>query len=140
MSRASAFSFDIFTPLSEFDPRLFGPLTQADLRLYLELKDAAGQYNRARQRILALLAAGAPVEPGPLQAAVQDHEVRRFCPSALVATLGQRRVEELRALVEPRTEHWLVVGPADGVVPQVQTPAQQPSATCTGWERAARTR
>ena len=87
-------------------------VSQADLVDFLQLREQFRRHKEARDRLLALLEAGAPVELGPLTARVRRVPRQLLCPRTLTPVLGEDRVQELLTRVEPTVYRFLdVTGP-----------------------------
>jgi len=87
-------------------------VSQADLADFLQLREQFRRHKEVRDGLLALLEAGAPVEPGPLTARVRRVPRQLLCPRTLTPVLGEDRVQELLARVEPTVYRFLdVTGP-----------------------------
>ena len=87
-------------------------VTQRELGLYLELGEQARRHRVLRDELLARLAAGAMVEPGPLAARVECVPRRVLSAKVLAGALGEERVRQLRAEVEPTLHRHVVVSGA----------------------------
>jgi hypothetical protein len=86
-------------------------VTQRELALYLEACAQGRRQQVLREELLALLGAGAWVEPGPLAARVECVPRRVLSAKALTPLLGEGRVRELQEAVEPTLfRHLLVSG------------------------------
>ena len=68
-------------------------VSQAMLREFKVLAARAKRLRALRARLVALLEAGAPIQPGPLTATVTRREVRRLTKGKLIALIGAKRVE-----------------------------------------------
>ena len=87
-------------------------VSQADLADFLQLREQFRRHKEARDRLVALLEAGAPVERGPLTARVRRAPRQLLCPKTLTPVLGEDPVQELLARVEPTVYRFLdVTGP-----------------------------
>ena len=84
-------------------------VTQRELGQYLELGEQARRHRVLRDELLARLASGARVEPGPLVAQVEHSARRVLSARALAGVLGEERVRELREAVEPTLHRHLIV-------------------------------
>ena len=90
-------------------------VTQRELAEYLELCERANRHRVLRDELLALLEAGAWVEPGPLAVRVECVPHRVLSARALAGVLGEGRVRELQEAVEPTLHRHLVVSGAPPV-------------------------
>jgi hypothetical protein len=84
-------------------------VTQRELALYLEACAHGRRQQVLRDELLALLGAGAWVEPGPLAARVECVPRRVLSAKALTPLLGEGRVRELQEAVAPTLCRHLVV-------------------------------
>lgn len=82
-------------------PAAPGVITQEMLGAFLELNEVLRERDSFRQRIMDMLDAGVPIEPGPLTAHLSEIEQRRFNTSSLIAVLGAEGVERLKMLIRP---------------------------------------
>jgi ribosomal protein S1 len=89
-------------------------VTQQMLQEFMELKAQADRKESLRQQIVNLLEAGATVEPGALTAFVHRTQQRLLSGKALVPILGEKKVQELKELVEPTVVRQLWVQPTPG--------------------------
>jgi hypothetical protein len=87
-------------------------VTQRELGLYLELSEQARRHRLLRDDLLARLEAGAMVEPGPLAVRVECVPRRVLSARVLAGALGEERVRQLRAEVEPTLHRHVVVSGA----------------------------
>jgi hypothetical protein len=86
-------------------------VTQRELALFQELSEQARRHRELRDELLARLAAGAMVEPGPLAARVEHSARRVLSAKALTPLLGEGRVRQLQEEVGPTLyRHLLVAG------------------------------
>jgi hypothetical protein len=90
-------------------------VTQRELALYLEACAQGRRHRVQRDELLALLEAGALVEPGPLAVRVECVPHRVLSAKALTPLLGEGRVRELQEAVEPTLHRHLVVSGAPPV-------------------------
>jgi len=87
-------------------------VSQADLADFLQLREQFRRHKEVRDRLVALLEAGAPVELGPLTARVRRAPRQLLCPKTLMPVLGEDRVQELLTCVAPTVYRFLdVTGP-----------------------------
>ena len=84
-------------------------VTQRELALYLEACAQSRRHRVLRDELLARLASGAMVEPGPLAARVESVPHRVLSARVLAGVLGEERVRELREAVEPTLHRHLIV-------------------------------
>jgi hypothetical protein len=90
-------------------------VTQRELALYLEACAQANRHHALREELLALLGAGAWVEPGPLAVRVERVPHRVLSAKSLTPLLGEERVRQLQDEVEPTLYRHLVVSGAPPV-------------------------
>lgn len=84
-------------------------ITQDALAEFHELTRQMRRRNALRKEILAWLAMGIPVEPGPLTARQITSESKRFSFARLVPLLGKATVKALKAQLSPTVSRRLVV-------------------------------
>ena len=87
-------------------------VTQRELALFLGASAQARRHRVLRDELLALLEAGASVEPGPLAARVERVPHRVLSVKALKPVLGEDRVRQLQEAVGPTLYRHLVVSEA----------------------------
>ena len=86
-------------------------ITQQQLARYRELKMMERSRKALRKKLLNLLAAGAPVEPGRLRVRVRQHESRRLNFKTASAIFSAEDLDWIRSVIEPTVTHSLVVSP-----------------------------
>lgn len=88
-------------------------ITQAELERYRSLVDEARELKwsteNLRKSLMAKLDAGASIEPGQLDAEIQETEQRRITNDELVRLLGLDVVEEVRTQIQPTKSRSLKV-------------------------------
>ena len=88
-------------------------ITQHDLRDYLALRSQLGGLTQRvaeeRERLIRLVEADAPVEPGQLHVTVDEFDQQRVTKAALVGLLGADEYEALRQEVPPTVYRRLLV-------------------------------
>jgi hypothetical protein len=83
--------------------------------LFLELSEQARRHRVLHDELLARLAGGAWVEPGPLSVRVECVPHRLLSAKALTPVLGEGRVRQLQEEVGPTVcRHLLVAGAPGG--------------------------
>jgi hypothetical protein len=87
-------------------------VTQRELALYLEACAQARRHRVLRDELLALVDAGAWVEPGPLAVRVEHVARRVLSAKALTAALGEDQVRQLQEKVGPTLCRRLVASGA----------------------------
>jgi hypothetical protein len=87
-------------------------LTRRELALFLGASAQARRHRALRDELLARLASGARVEPGPLVAQVEHSARRVLSAKALTPVLGEGRVRQLQEEVGPTVCRHLVVSGA----------------------------
>ena len=89
-------------------------ITQRELEDFLALRGQRQALKRRvaqeRERLLRLVDADAPVEPGRLQITVDERLQQRITKAALVALIGEEDYECLRGEVPPTAIRYLIVG------------------------------
>lgn len=88
-------------------------VTQAMLAEYAQLVEAARLKKELRQHLIALLDAGAGVEPGPLKATLDVSTQVRCTWPKLIDLLGEEEVEAIREQIEPTEVRYLRVKPVE---------------------------
>jgi hypothetical protein len=84
-------------------------ITQEQLANYKELLALERRRRSLRKKLLALLAAGAPVEPGRLRLRVRRHESRVLNFKTALSIFRQDELDWIRSVIEPTvTQHLLV--------------------------------
>ena len=84
-------------------------ITQEQLASYKELLALERRRKSLRKKLLALLAAGAPVEPGRLRVRVRRHESRVLNFKTALSIFRQDELDWIRSVIEPTvTQHLLV--------------------------------
>ena len=76
----------------------------------VELGNLQGRVARERLRLLRLVDADAPVEPGRLRITVNERPQRRITKAALVEAIGEEECEYLLGEIPPTVIRCLVVG------------------------------
>jgi hypothetical protein len=84
-------------------------ITQTMLREFKALAAHAKQLRVLRARLIELLEAGTPIQPGPLTVAITRHPARRLTKAKLSALIGADLVEAYLAHVEPSENRRLDV-------------------------------
>ena len=84
-------------------------ITQEQLARYKELLALDRTRRSLRKKLLNLLAAGAPVEPGRLRLRVRRHESRVLNFKTALSIFRQDELDWIRSVIEPTvTQHLLV--------------------------------
>lgn len=84
-------------------------ITQEQLARYKELLALDRTRRSLRKKLLNLLAAGAPVEPGRLRLRVRQHESRVLNFKTALSIFRQDELDWIRSVIEPTvTQHLLV--------------------------------
>jgi hypothetical protein len=89
-------------------------VTQRELALYLEASAQARRHRVLRDELLARLASGALVEPGPLSVRVEYVPHRLLSAQALTPLLGEGRARRLQEAAGPTPFRHLLVAGAPG--------------------------
>jgi len=88
-------------------------IKQEDLERYREMSLRSRELNwtveKLRKSLLAKIASGVKVEPGPLDAEITETEQRRMTNDELVRILGLEVVENVRAAIEPSVSRSLKI-------------------------------
>jgi hypothetical protein len=86
-------------------------ITQEQLARYRQLKMMERSRKALRKKLLNLLAAGTPVEPGRLRVRVRRHESRRLNFKTASAIFTAEDLGWIRSVIEPTVIHSLAVSP-----------------------------
>ncbi len=89
-------------------------ITQRELEDFAALRSQLDVLKRRvgeeRERLIQLVDADAPVEPGRLQITVDEHLQQRITKAALVEAIGEEECEYLLSEIPPTVIRFLIVG------------------------------